>query len=273
MRLGRSRAFMGNRRRGRSFGCASRRLSCRGSLNRPRSRGCTRRCGRRRWLGDLARRAAGHETLSARTARHLGAPRCRRRSRSSCRIPYLAVRDRLGLAPGGRRSRGCRCRCRYRRRGTLFFGRHRPAQAFAVGLSPNAVRLGVLDRRGMALDTYAQGKGQVKCLLVAQAELTGQLVDTYFLRQRLLQSSFLFRFSFLRSASLVLFSPVVSADPTSQAPSTRHTILAHGASTASRVRRFGVLEERFDRLRSRCPLSATSVRSFRLGHPCQAMRS
>ena len=64
-------------------------------------------------------------------------------------------------------------------------------KSLAVGLAPDAVGLGVLDRGRVALDPDAQRHAEVEGLLVRQAELTGQLVDAYLLRQGLLRS-FLF---------------------------------------------------------------------------------
>jgi hypothetical protein len=44
-----------------------------------------------------------------------------------------------------------------------------PAQAFGVGLTADAVGLGVLNGRRMALDPNSKGKGQVKPFFVAEA--------------------------------------------------------------------------------------------------------
>src|SRR5205085_2902531 len=80
---------------------------------------------------------------------------------------------------GGRRSSGGALGCR------RLLGRRGTAEALAVGLAPDAVSLGVLDARGMALDPDPQGLAEVERLLVGQAELAGELVDTDLLRQLL----------------------------------------------------------------------------------------
>jgi hypothetical protein len=51
--------------------------------------------------------------------------------------------------------------------------------------------LGVLDRRGVALDPDAERHAQVEGFLVRQAKLAGKLVDADLLRHRLLRSFFL----------------------------------------------------------------------------------
>jgi hypothetical protein len=52
-----------------------------------------------------------------------------------------------------------------------------PDQALAVGLAPDTVRLGVLDRGGMALHADAERQREVEGLLVGEAELSCELVD------------------------------------------------------------------------------------------------
>jgi hypothetical protein len=57
------------------------------------------------------------------------------------------------------------------------------AQPFAVGLAPDPVRLGVLDRRRVALHPDAERQAQVEGLLVREAKLPGKLIYAYLLRQ------------------------------------------------------------------------------------------
>ncbi len=71
-------------------------------------------------------------------------------------------------------------------RGGGLLGLHRTAEPLPVSLATGAVRLGVLDRRRMALDAHAQGQAEVKRLLVGQTELMCEFVDPDLLRQRLL---------------------------------------------------------------------------------------
>jgi hypothetical protein len=86
--------------------------------------------------------------------------------------------DRLRLGDGGvprRRGgvRGLRCRLR----GELRRGLGLPDQALALSLAPDPVRLGILDRRGMALHADAERQREVEGLLVREAELSRELVD------------------------------------------------------------------------------------------------
>jgi hypothetical protein len=56
-------------------------------------------------------------------------------------------------------------------------------QTLALGLSPDAVGLCVLDRRRMALDADPELDAQVERFLVREPQLTGKLVDADLLGQ------------------------------------------------------------------------------------------
>jgi hypothetical protein len=87
----------------------------------------------------------------------------------------------------GRRIRGgpcsgrsCSSSLRLRRVG---FGLHRTPQALLVSLAPDAVRLLLLDARGVALYSDPQLEAEVEGFFVGETELSSQLVDPDLLRQ------------------------------------------------------------------------------------------
>jgi len=57
------------------------------------------------------------------------------------------------------------------------------AEPELVGLPPDPIGLGVLDARGVALDSDPEIGAEVKSLLVRQPKLTRKLIDADFLRQ------------------------------------------------------------------------------------------
>ena len=70
--------------------------------------------------------------------------------------------------------------------GRLGLGRgHLTTKALTVGLAPDAIGLGILDARRMALDADAERLAQVECLFVREPELSCQLVDPDLLGQLL----------------------------------------------------------------------------------------
>jgi len=64
-----------------------------------------------------------------------------------------------------------------------------PPETLAIGLAPDAVSLGILDTRGMALDPDPQRFAEVERLLVRQAELSSELRRHGFSSPLLIQSS------------------------------------------------------------------------------------
>jgi hypothetical protein len=70
-----------------------------------------------------------------------------------------------------------------------LLGLDRAAQTVAVGLPTDAVCLGVLDRRRVALHADPELDAQVERFLIGEAELSAELVDADLLRQLALRSS------------------------------------------------------------------------------------
>jgi len=81
---------------------------------------------------------------------------------------------------GGAGGAGARCR---------LLRLHGAAQAVAVGLAADAVGLGVLDGRGVALHADPELDAQVERFLVREPELSTELVYADLLRQLPLRSS------------------------------------------------------------------------------------
>jgi hypothetical protein len=115
-----------------------------------------------------ARRPAAHHASRPRSA----GPRARGGGGRHRRRRALASRTFTGALGRGR--------------GGLGWGRSlrlgRTSQAGGVGPPADAVSLGVLDRRGMALDPDPELEAQVERFLVGQPQLTSQLVDPDLLR-------------------------------------------------------------------------------------------
>ena len=170
-------------RRGGGGRCDDCRLSRRGR----------RRCGHRdlgRSIGGLRNRV-GRGRLDRRCCCgtfDLGRGRRGRGHRGWCRGRRLDLgfgrrldlgRDRCGLGhrrgvPGGR---GGLLGALASRLGRLF-GLDVALQTLPLGLAAHPVGLSFLDARGMALDADAEGDAEVECLLVGEAELLGELMDS-----------------------------------------------------------------------------------------------
>ncbi len=167
----------GSRRLGRSAGLRSRR---RGARRRLRGRG--RRCrGRLRRGGRGRRRGAEIGAPGSGNGRLAGLWCGPGGGRAGRAAGGVLGADDAGPSAGARRGRP--------RRGRCLLGRRGPPEALAISLAPDAVGLGVLDARGVALDPDPQRLAEVERLLVRQTELTSELVDTDLLRQLLVQSS------------------------------------------------------------------------------------
>jgi hypothetical protein len=67
--------------------------------------------------------------------------------------------------------------------GRSLLGLDRASQALGGGLAAHPVCLGILDRRGVALDADAERYTEVECLFVRQPELMSKLVDADLFRQ------------------------------------------------------------------------------------------
>ena len=77
----------------------------------------------------------------------------------------------------------------WRSAGSGFLRLDRAAQAVPIGLSADAVGLGVLDRRRVTLDADPELEAQVERFLIAEPELSAKLVDADLLGQLALRSS------------------------------------------------------------------------------------
>ena len=122
----------------------------------------------------------------------LGRGRCRLGDRGRCcgRRLDLGFGRRLDLGDGRDLTLGGGGRCRVvggRRGGLLgalasrlgrLFGLDVALQTLPLGLAAHPVGLSFLDARGVALDTDAEGDAEVECLLVGEAELLGELMDS-----------------------------------------------------------------------------------------------
>jgi hypothetical protein len=112
--------------------------------------------------------------------------------------------DRRCAGGGGSLARGGLLRLR-------FFGLDGAAEPVGVRLAPDPVRLGVFNRRGVALHADAEHNAEVEGLLIGQPQLTAELVDADLLWQFL---EFLAASPTLTGASDRLFSHITAGLPT-----------------------------------------------------------
>ena len=104
--------------------------------------------------------------------------------------PGLCLRRTLGSGCSSRRGRlGRRTRRLLGMSVPAPVGRLVVADSVTSDLAPDAVRLGILDAGGMALDAYAHVVAQIYCALVRQPQLFGEFIDSYPLGQLLLLPS------------------------------------------------------------------------------------